>query len=128
MQKRYRDFTPEQKAARAAYYSEYRRRPHRLAKNRQKALSDQKKRRLKIKAVLHAALDRPCVDCGVQLPPEVMEFDHVRSKKRVNLCHANRAGGYLSWAALDEEIAKCEVRCPNCHRMRHHLERTKGTK
>ena len=119
----YADLTPAQKAARAAYYREYHKRPERVAKKREKAVQDQKKRRAKMKAVLHAALDRPCHDCGIRLPPEVMEFDHVRGKKRVNLCQANRAGGYLSWVALDEEIAKCDVRCPNCHRLRHYREK-----
>lgn len=62
----------------------------------------------------------PCVDCGVQLPPEVMELDHVRGDKSFGLTYTA-----LRWKTVDEvrrEIAKCEVRCPNCHRMRHYRE------
>jgi hypothetical protein len=123
MAKTYRDLSPKQKAARAAYYREYHKRPDRIAKKRQKAVADQRKRRAKIREVLHRALDRPCLDCGIRLPPEVMEFDHIRGEKRINLCQASRAGGYLSWKALREEIEKCDVRCPNCHRLRHYRER-----
>ena len=55
----------------------------------------------------------PCVDCG-QRDPIVLDFDHVRGTKlhEVSLMVAN---GY-AWAKILEEIAKCEVRCSNCHR------------
>jgi len=54
----------------------------------------------------------PCVDCG-EADPVVLEFDHVRGKKSFNIgTEANRRGE----AALAKEIAKCEVRCANCHR------------
>jgi hypothetical protein len=55
-----------------------------------------------------------CVDCG-ETDPGVLEFDHVRGKL------ASVSG--LGWAnasdlRIDEEIARCEVRCVNCHRIR----------
>lgn len=68
-----------------------------------------------------AARSVPCVDCGVELPPQVMELDHVRGEKSFGL-----GGPRLRDRPADEvaaEIAKCDVRCPNCHRMRHYLER-----
>ena len=126
MPKTYADLTPEQKAARAAYYREYHKRPDRIEKARTKAVADQKKRRARIAALVRAAKDKPCVDCGVRLPPEVMDLDHVRGKQRINLGHAARAKGYLSWPEMEIEIAKCDVRCPNCRRMRHFLERENG--
>ena len=54
-----------------------------------------------------------CVDCG-ESDPIVLDFDHVRGTKLhdVSLMVAN---GY-PWARIEEEIAKCEVRCSNCHR------------
>ena len=57
----------------------------------------------------------PCVDCG-ETNPIVLDFDHVRGKKRESiavLMH-NRA----SMATIKAEIAKCEIRCANCHRIR----------
>lgn len=54
----------------------------------------------------------PCVDCG---EPDIvcLEFDHVRGPKRGNIGHML---GDHAWATIETEIAKCEVRCANCHR------------
>jgi hypothetical protein len=57
----------------------------------------------------------PCVDCG-QTDPIVLQFDHRDGSTKVGTIGAmlNRA----SWATLLCEIAKCDVRCANCHRLR----------
>jgi hypothetical protein len=55
-----------------------------------------------------------CVDCG-EADPRCLDFDHVRGKKR---CDISKMVGDYGWAAIEEEIAKCEVRCANCHRKR----------
>jgi hypothetical protein len=57
----------------------------------------------------------PCVDCG-EGNPIVLEFDHVRGEKRGNISEIVSAGWSLAYLA--EEIAKCDVRCANCHRIR----------
>lgn len=57
----------------------------------------------------------PCVDCGFD-KPAALDFDHVRGKKR-NLVSALINGGY-SLKTIQTEIAKCEVRCANCHRLK----------
>jgi len=60
-------------------------------------------------------LKNPCVDCG-EANTVVLEFDHVGEKgtKEFNISDAVRRG--LSLKKVEEEIAKCEVRCANCHR------------
>lgn len=61
---------------------------------------------------------RGCVDCGVQDQP-VLEFDH-RHDKRANISTLIAAG--RAWTTIVEELAKCEVRCANCHRRRTAIE------
>ena len=58
--------------------------------------------------------EHPCVDCG-ESNPAVLEFDHQRDKrKEVTVLVRNGS----RWATVEAEIAKCEVRCANCHRRR----------
>jgi hypothetical protein len=56
------------------------------------------------------------VDCGAELPPEVMDLDHVYGDKEFTF------GTNTTIANTEREIAKCEVRCPTCHRLRHYIE------
>jgi hypothetical protein len=57
---------------------------------------------------------RPCADCGGSFPPICMDFDHVGDDKVMNV---SKMGRY-SIERILEEIAKCEVVCANCHRLR----------
>jgi hypothetical protein len=107
-----RDYEVKRKAADPGY----------AEKRRQQVRDQQKRRREERKLIIREARSRPCVDCGIQLPPEVMDLDHVRGVKEFQVC-GNRANKYVSMSKLRNEIAKCDVRCPNCHRMRHYYER-----
>jgi len=64
-----------------------------------------------------------CVDCGVK-NHIVLDFDHL-SDKKYNVSRMIHDG--FSWAAIKKEIAKCEVVCANCHRIRTHDRLTKKT-
>lgn len=55
-----------------------------------------------------------CIDCG-ETNPLVLDFDHVRGEKKMNVSDMARSS--YSIEALMEEIDKCEVRCSNCHRI-----------
>ena len=54
----------------------------------------------------------PCVDCGEE-DIIVLQFDHVRGKKRGNVSSLARQG--LPLDIIIKEIAKCVIRCANCH-------------
>jgi hypothetical protein len=74
------------------------------------------KRRKAIRAMLAAAKDRPCADCGVEYHYCVMDFDHVRGKKSFTIAEA--INKRFSDEVILAEIEKCEVVCSNCHRLR----------
>jgi len=61
----------------------------------------------------------PCVDCG-EADPAVLEFDHVRGEKLFAIANGVERYGLVK---LKAEILRCVVRCANCHRRRHHVER-----
>ena len=54
-----------------------------------------------------------------------MDFDHVRGKKHANVMELIPS---LSKKKIDEEIAKCEIVCSNCHRIRTHMRKINKTK
>lgn len=60
-----------------------------------------------------------CTDCG-NGDSRVLEFDHIRGKKESNVSVLVNYG--YSIKKIKEEIRKCEIRCANCHRIRHYEE------
>jgi DNA-directed RNA polymerase subunit RPC12/RpoP len=83
--------------------------------NPEKRRAGQKRLTKYRKKIVREAKEIPCIDCGKQYPPEVMDLDHIRGQKefQLSLAHA------YSVERIRKEIAKCEVRCPTCHRLRH---------
>lgn len=65
---------------------------------------------------LGAEKDKPCADCKNRFPAECMDFDHVRGEKEFSICRGWWKG--IGWERLKKEVAKCEVVCANCHRIR----------
>lgn len=59
-----------------------------------------------------------CTDCS-ENDPKVLEFDHFRDKEN-NVAHMLR--GSFSLKRIKAEIAKCAVRCANCHRRKTAIE------
>lgn len=73
------------------------------------------------KALINAAKDVPCADCGIKYPPYVMQFDHLHDKEF-------QIGNSFQYALerVVTEIAKCEVVCANCHSERTHQRWMEG--
>ncbi len=72
------------------------------------------------RAIALAAKSKPCTDCEIQYPPYVMDFDHVRGKKIMDIARMVSGRQHRTVQMLIDEIAKCEVVCANCHRIRTH--------
>jgi hypothetical protein len=59
----------------------------------------------------------PCVDCGKR-DPRFLTFDHVRGVKKKAISDMVNLGYTIE--AIQAELSKCEVRCLECHHLRHH--------
>lgn len=68
---------------------------------------------LKREWIWNYLIEHPCVDCG-EIDPVVLEFDHVRGVKANHVSHMVASTDTMT--KLQEEVAKCDVRCANCHR------------
>ena len=64
--------------------------------------------------VTQVKLDAGCTDCGFRKWAEALQFDHVNGDKIAPISGITGS----SWEVVSAEIAKCEVRCVNCHRIR----------
>ena len=73
-----------------------------------------------VRRVVEYLRDHPCVDCG-ETDLVVLEFDH-RDGSNKRLPVSSMLGNY-SWAQVEAEIAKCDVRCANDHRRKTARER-----
>lgn len=85
-----------------------------LARIRDK--TNNQRQRARIKILINQYLSsHSCVDCG-NSDIMVLEFDHVKGIKKRNI------SGLSSLKAVKFEISKCQIRCANCHKIRHYEE------
>jgi len=90
-------------------------------KDRKDLYVAQKKHRIKVRGELFAFLSaKACVDCG-EKDPVVLEFDHRNPQNKFKPI-ARMLSGHYSWNSLKKEIAKCDVRCANCHRRKSYVQ------
>lgn len=66
--------------------------------------------------VLEYLQNHPCINCG-ESNPAVLEFDHKNPDDKIKTI--SDLVRNVSFSGLTEEIKKCDVRCINCHRIRH---------
>jgi len=69
----------------------------------------------------------PCMDCNIVFKWVAMDFDH-RPEEIKSFCIGNH-GSYKASpkaiAKVEKEIAKCDLVCSNCHRIRTWITRKK---
>lgn len=61
-------------------------------------------------------IEQGCADCGYREHAVALDFDHVAGIKSADVAVLVRR--LVPYPELDAEIAKCEVVCANCHRVR----------
>ncbi len=84
--------------------------------------TDRKHKAHLIKYIQELKSSTPCLDCKISYPYYMMDFDHVRGTKHANVAELINT---LSKKKIDLEIAKCEIVCSNCHRIRTHHRKIK---
>jgi hypothetical protein len=89
-------------------------------RNRDKYIAKAKRRRPRERDTYWAWLMtylqlHPCVDCG-ETDPVVLTFDHRDNTEKVDTI--GRLLSRSGWTPFLAEVAKCDVRCANCHRVR----------
>lgn len=89
-----------------------------------------KEKKLRVQDWLIEKYDKtPCLDCGLSFPWCVMDFDH-RPGETKDFALSRVAGRRASpklISKVEKEIAKCDLVCSNCHRIRTHLLRQHKT-
>ena len=87
------------------------------AANREREIERVRTRQLATVEFLRKLREVPCVDCGGRFAGHQMDFDHRDpTKKSFNLGSAR--AGLKNRTELLEEVAKCDIVCANCHRLR----------
>ena len=65
---------------------------------------------------LRALKAGPCLDCNLSFLPCAMDFDHRDTKTKLGrISHMSKR---LPWDQVLEEVAKCDLVCACCHRLR----------
>jgi hypothetical protein len=73
--------------------------------------------RARVKQEIQAVkLEAGCADCGYNAHPAALDFDHLPGT--VKCFNIGPDGPSHSWHDVLLEIAKCDVVCANCHRIR----------
>lgn len=92
-------------------------------RDKEYAAAYQKKRMAEFRYKINKyKVEKGCIDCGYNLHAVALDLDHVRGTKVRPVSQM----GLFSQKKIDEELAKCEVVCANCHRVRTHQRGFKG--
>ncbi len=95
------------------YQVKYFRNAPKATKAKRYALEGKRRRKMVLRMLRYLA-EHPCVDCG-ESDPVILEFDHREEKEK---SYTVSKFGQRKWETILKEIAKCDIRCCNCHRRR----------
>ena len=82
-----------------------------------------------LRVIVDARRAQPCADCGGSFPTCAMDFDHRPGETKFMMV-TSLVRQHHPISRVIEEMAKCDVVCANCHRIRTRqrlLERFDGT-
>ena len=110
--RRWRQANPERRRQVSAAYR---------ARNVEKVRACDRESQVRSRAERRAWLDEykvkaGCADCGYRAHPRALDFDHIGTDKAGDV--GRMMHGRIAWPIILAEIAKCEVVCANCHRIR----------
>lgn len=103
------------KEARNAYFKAYYR-DHKSEINA-RVVAINKRRRHERYAEIAKLKSAPCTDCGKTYAPCVMDFDHRDPSTKVDDV-SSMVKRMVAWETVLAEIAKCDLVCVCCHRLR----------
>lgn len=97
--------------------------PFKNMDRQRKAQAGWKRRKQRLRRdVIWTAKSKPCMDCGQTFHPVCMDFDHRPGETKIEpVSHMLSTSGSIP--KMLAEIAKCDVVCANCHRMRTWLRK-----
>lgn len=81
-------------------------------------LEPSRRRRVQFNTLMAELKSAPCSDCNKTFPPVAMDFDHVRGNKLSNVSLMM----FATTEAILAEIAKCDLVCACCHRIRTEIQ------
>ena len=85
----------------------------------------QREQRAAVRAIVDARKATPCADCRQTFDPICMDFDHRPTERKLGKVSTMISAG-VSMAVIEAEIAKCDLVCANCHRIRTFRKRDHG--
>lgn len=123
---------PEQRKKLAAYAREYRKTHPQVGRYKTKAYRKKHSEWMKgwdmnRRELVNRQKMKPCMDCGVQYNPWVMDFDHREGEIKVD-CVGTLFQKHRPLKIIQDEINKCDVVCSNCHRDRTHRRKLSKSK
>lgn len=99
------------------YHNRIKTNPQQLTTTRARIARYARVRRLsqqEVRKQLQALIGASCIDCGIT-DYRLLDFDHIFPElKTMNVSQKL----HLPFAELAEEVMSCQLRCPNCHRLK----------
>jgi len=78
---------------------------------------NKERRQIRYAAIRRIKEGSPCLDCGGFFPGVAMDFDHRDRAQKITEI-PTMVKRYVAWPTILAEIAKCDLVCANCHRLR----------